>query len=72
MRRRIRDRLFVGAHSEGSTYWLIAAVGLVWATVAVVLGNWDAALEGVLGAITMVLVIWVVSRALAWPFWPWK
>lgn len=72
MRRRLRDRLFVGAHLEGSTYWVIVAVGVVWAVVAAVRGDWSGVAEGIFGAATIVGVIWVASRSLGWSFWPWK
>lgn len=72
MRRRIRDRLFVGAHSDGSMYWALAALGIVWAAISAVLGHWEVAVEGLLGAALIILLVWVLSGPLGWRFWPWR
>lgn len=72
MRRNIRDRLFVGSHAPGSAYWALAVAGVVWAIVAAALGNMRAAAEGLVGGAVMVGLVWVLSRALGWRFWPWR
>lgn len=72
MQRKIRERLFVGAHMPGSAYWLIAAVGVVWAGVAAVRGDWSGAVEGLFAAAVVISVVWVLARSLGWSFWPWK
>lgn len=72
MRRSLRDRLFVGAHAGGSVYWVLAAMVLVWAMVSALSGHWEAALEGLLGAALLILLVRVLSGSLGWRFWPWR
>lgn len=72
MRRRIGDRLFVGAHAGGSAFWVLAGFGIVWATVSALSGHWEAALEGLLGGALLILLVRVLSVPLGWRFWPWR
>lgn len=72
MRRRIRDRLFLGAHFPGSAFWVLAATALVGAVVMAAVGDWGGALGGLFAAAVIVSVTLLLSRSLGWPFWPWR